>query len=201
MFEDCCSRKNYVKSNVVTSKNKMEDEWDAKVLGTLEEDELALMAMMGEYIDYENDWIINSRCSNHMTDVKGNCMTRKCTKKVVVGTTNNSQLPIAQIGNTMIILEDVQVYEDVKILGKPTMEGRKVKFVYLLSTKSAYVDKMQKNDTVNLWHTRLGHVDYHKLNVIMEKFMLKGQYQLEVKTDNVCTGCKYGKAHQLPYKG
>ena len=33
-----------------------------------EEDELALMAMMGEYIDYVDDWIIDSGCSNHMTD-------------------------------------------------------------------------------------------------------------------------------------
>ena len=30
--------------------------------------------------------------------------------------------------------------------------------------------------------------------------MLKGLPQLEVKTDVVCAGCQYGKAHQLPYK-
>ena len=30
--------------------------------------------------------------------------------------------------------------------------------------------------------------------------MLKGLPQLEVKTDIVCAGCQYGKAHQLPYK-
>ena len=32
----------------------------------IEEDELALMAMMGEHISYEDDWVIDSRCSNHM---------------------------------------------------------------------------------------------------------------------------------------
>ena len=84
------------------------------------------------------------------------------------------------------------------------MEGQRVESVYVLSAEStyesAYVDKSQKNGTANLWHARLGHVDYLKLEVIMEKSMRKGLPQLEVKTDVVCAGCQYGKAHQLPYK-
>lgn len=30
--------------------------------------------------------------------------------------------------------------------------------------------------------------------------MLKGLPQLEVRTDTICAGCQYGKAHQLPYE-
>jgi len=30
--------------------------------------------------------------------------------------------------------------------------------------------------------------------------MLKGLPQLEVRTDTVCAGCQYGKAHQLSYE-
>ena len=44
------------------------EEWDAEVLYAIEEDEQALMAMMGDHIDYENDWIVDSGCSNHMID-------------------------------------------------------------------------------------------------------------------------------------
>ena len=33
---------------------EMEEEWDVE-LYAIEEDELALMAMMGDHIDYEND--------------------------------------------------------------------------------------------------------------------------------------------------
>lgn len=33
-----------------------------------EEDDLVLMEMMGERNDYENNWIIDSGCSNHMID-------------------------------------------------------------------------------------------------------------------------------------
>ncbi|XP_022928647.1 uncharacterized protein LOC111435492 [Cucurbita moschata] len=96
--------------------------------------------------------------------------------------------------------EDVKVYKDVKIIGKLTIEGRRVESVYVLSTESAYVDNTRKNETTDLWHARLGHVGYHKLKLIMEKFMLKGLAQLEVKADVVCAGCEYGKTHQLAYE-
>ena len=44
----------------------MEDEWDVKILCVIEEDELALLTMMGKHIDYENDQIIDLEYSKHM---------------------------------------------------------------------------------------------------------------------------------------
>nr|KAJ0227795.1 hypothetical protein LSAT_V11C100019700 [Lactuca sativa] len=38
MSKDCCSKKKYVESNVVTSKKEVEDEWDAEALCAIEED-------------------------------------------------------------------------------------------------------------------------------------------------------------------
>ena len=60
----------------------MEDEWDAEAIcviemdrqAMLEKDELALMTMMGEHINYDDDWIIVSRCSNHMIDDQSGAM-------------------------------------------------------------------------------------------------------------------------------
>ena len=60
-------RKKSTKSNVASSNMEME-EWDAEVLDAIEEDELALMVMMGDHINYENDWIIDSGYSNHVID-------------------------------------------------------------------------------------------------------------------------------------
>ena len=57
--------------------------------------------------------------------------------------------------------------------------------VYVLYAESANVDKIWKNETTDLWHARFRHVGYHKLKLIMEKSMLKGLPQLEVKTDVV----------------
>ena len=65
--------------------------------------------------------------------------------------------------------------------------------IYVLSIESAYVDKTRKNETTNLWHARLGHVGYHKLKLIMKKFMLKGLLQHKIRIDVVCAGCQYVK--------
>ena len=106
---------------------------------------------------------------------------------------------LTSLGNYVLFgPRDVKVYRHLKILGTPTMEGRRLQSVYVMSAETAYVDKTRKNETTDLWHMRLGHVSYHKLNVMMKKSMLKGLPQLDVRTETVCGGCQYGKAHQLP---
>ena len=74
MYRNCWSKKKLVESNVTTSKKEMEDEWDAEVLCPRVEDVLALMTMMGEHIDYDDDWIIDSKCLNHMIDDQSGVM-------------------------------------------------------------------------------------------------------------------------------
>lgn len=51
-----------------------------------------------------------------------------------------------------------------------------------------------------MWHARLGHISYHKLKVMINKSILIGLAQLDVRTDTTCVGCQYGKAYQLPYE-
>ncbi|KAK2977435.1 hypothetical protein RJ640_028596 [Escallonia rubra] len=72
MAKVCWSKKRPVESNVATSntKEKSEDDWDAEALFAADEEELAHTATTFEQIDYENDWIVDSGCSNHMT---GDC--------------------------------------------------------------------------------------------------------------------------------
>ena len=206
----------------------------------MEEGELALIVTVPGLIDYNNDWIIDSGYSNHMTGDKEKLQSMIEYKggRVVV-TANNSRLPIAHIGKTKIVPRfslqevslqdvyhvpgmkknllsmaqlttsghhvvfgphDVKIYQDLKISGTPMMKGRRLESVYVMSAESAYVDKTRKNETTDLWHARLGHVSYHKLKVMMKKSMLKGLPQLEVRTETICAGCQYGKAHQLPYE-
>ncbi len=38
------------------------------------------------------------------------------------------------------------------------MEGRRLESVNVLLIESAYINNTLKNDTIVLWHTRLGHV-------------------------------------------
>ncbi|KAJ0112854.1 hypothetical protein Patl1_01720 [Pistacia atlantica] len=67
------------------------------------------------------------------------------------------------------------------------MERRRLESVYVMSAESAYVDKTRRNETVDLWHMRLGHVSYSKLSMMMKKSMLKGFPQLDVRTDTLAT--------------
>nr|DAD23742.1 TPA_asm: hypothetical protein HUJ06_025205 [Nelumbo nucifera] len=215
MAKACWSKKKPVESNVATSKS--EEEWDAEALFAAEEEELALIATISEHIDYEKDWIIDSGCSNHMTGDKEklqNLLEYKGSRVVV--TTNNSKLPIAHIGMKKNLLsvsqltssghfvlfgpQDVKVYRDLEVIEEPVMKGRRLESVYVMSAETAYVDKTRKNETTDLWHMRLGHASYSKLNVMMKRSMLKGLPQLEVNADTVCAGCQYGKTHQLPYE-
>ncbi|KAL0377901.1 UNVERIFIED_CONTAM: Retrovirus-related Pol polyprotein from transposon RE1 [Sesamum radiatum] len=238
MARNCWSKKNVAESNVVTSKT--EDEWDFEASFAADEDELAFAATISNQINYESDWIVDSGCSNHMTGDKEKLKNvSKYTGSRVVVTADNSKLPIAHVGNTVvspqynesevplkdvfhvpgmkknllsvaqltssghIVLfgpQDVKVYRNVEILGEPVMMGRRMESVYVMSAETAYVDKARRNETADLWHMRLSHVSYSKLDTMMKKSMLKGLPKLEVRSDTVCAGCQYGKAHQLPYE-
>ena len=100
MSRDCWSKKKSVESNVTSSNMKMEEEWDAEVLYTIGEDELALMAMMGDHIDYENDWIIDSGCSNHMIDYQSGAMEEEwlSEKEVLLGLEQIEEIFLQNMG-------------------------------------------------------------------------------------------------------
>jgi hypothetical protein len=197
----------------------------------------AFAATIDPKIDYKEDWIIDSGCSNHMTndDKKLEDMTDyKGGREVLIA--NNSRLAISHVGKTAIprygphqlqlnkvyhvpglkknllsvsqlteegkyVLfgsEGVSTYRKVKVIGTPILEGKRRQSVYvsLLSP----LDKSQRSETGDLWHARLGHVNYRKLKEMMQKQVLKGLAQMDIRIDMVCAGCQFGKAHQLPYK-
>jgi len=95
--------------------------------------------------------------------------------------------------------EGVAIFRKLKVIGTPVMEGRRRQSVYVLSAESTYVDKTRKNETGDLWHARLRHVNYSKLKEMTQKQVVKGFPRIDIRTIIVCAGCQYGKAHQFPY--
>ncbi|KAM2943530.1 hypothetical protein COP2_026700 [Malus domestica] len=105
MAKDCWAKKKSAESNAATSSSKenSEDGWDAEALFATEEEELALTVTTPERIDYKNDWIVDSGCSNHMTGDKQKLQNLSEYKgSRVVVTTDNSRLSIAHIGKTIV---------------------------------------------------------------------------------------------------
>ncbi|PHT69557.1 hypothetical protein T459_24661 [Capsicum annuum] len=101
MAKTCRSKEKSVEGNVVTSNS--EEKWDVEASFAAEEEELALKATTSSKIDYENDWIVDSDCSNHMTGDKDklqNLSKYKGSRVVVIA--NNSKLPIAHVGNIVV---------------------------------------------------------------------------------------------------
>lgn len=72
-----------------------------------------------------------------------------------------SQLTLS--GNCLVQSWDVKVYPHLKISKTLITKGWRLKSVYVLPAESAYIDKAQRNEAVNLWHDRLGYVSYHNL--------------------------------------
>ncbi|KAH7856278.1 hypothetical protein Vadar_034803 [Vaccinium darrowii] len=175
---------------------------------------MALVAVSNRgAINYNDDWIVDSGCSNHMTRDKEKLSNLSAYKgDQVVVTTNNSRLLLTHIGKTVInpqfspsevklqnvyrvpgmkknLLsvtqlmssgnyvvfgpEDVKVYQSLKLVDTPITEGQSLESIYVMSAESAYIHKTRKNETIDLWHTRLGHASCHKLKITMKKAMLK----------------------------
>ncbi|KAJ0034621.1 hypothetical protein Pint_26102 [Pistacia integerrima] len=155
----------------------------------MEEEELAFTVTMAQRIDYENDWIVDSGCSNHVTDDKHKLQSlSKYKGNRVVVTTDNSRLPIAYIGMKK------------NLLSMAWLTSTATMSFYMMSVESTYEYKTRRNETIDLWHMQLGHVSFSKRSMMMKKSMLSNLPRLDVRTDTVCASYQYGKAHQLPYE-
>ncbi|KAL4384135.1 hypothetical protein GQ457_15G011530 [Hibiscus cannabinus] len=154
---------------------------DAEAFFAVEEEELALTATMSEKIDYDNDWIVESVVSPQNND------TEMSLQNVyhVPGVKKNL-ISVAQLTSSGHIVifgpQDVKVNNNLEIKDEPLMKGRRLESIYVMSAEAAYVDKTRRNETTELWHMRLSHVSYSKLDVMMNKSMLKEFPKLEEKS-------------------
>ncbi|KAK1413456.1 hypothetical protein QVD17_35229 [Tagetes erecta] len=96
--------------------------------------------------------------------------------------------------------EDVRVFEKFETTSVPVLTGKRNDTVYVLSAESAYVNKAKTNQTAELWHARLSHVGYDRLELMMKKELVRGLPTFEINRQVVCAGCQYGKAHQQPFE-
>ena len=63
-----------------------------------------------------------------------------------------SILNLTDCGNFIVFSpKDINVYQQVKIVNTPIMEGQKVDSMYVLLVEDAYVEKTKGGDTTDLW--------------------------------------------------
>lgn len=84
---------------------------------------------------------------------------------------------------------DIKIYKQFETSSKAIIQGHRSDSIYVLSAESTYFKKNKMNQNVDLWHMRLSHMSYDKLDLMMKKKMVGGQSQLEVSKGLVCAGC------------
>ncbi|OMO68008.1 Zinc finger, CCHC-type [Corchorus capsularis] len=91
---DC--RFKQAQGNVATTSRGEDDHGEIAVACTVEPEEEAALSMVSK-INYNDDWIVDLGCSNHMTGDK-----EKLSNASTYAGKNNSRLPITHIGRTKI---------------------------------------------------------------------------------------------------
>nr|KAJ0203178.1 hypothetical protein LSAT_V11C500296620 [Lactuca sativa] len=88
------------------------------------------MEMMGERINYENDWIIESGCFNHMTGDQLKLQDMKEYKgSHMVLTANNTRLPILEKRRSCLEINLIW-YEEELVVSITTNIIRKIRLVW-----------------------------------------------------------------------
>ncbi|KAH0722644.1 hypothetical protein KY290_005298 [Solanum tuberosum] len=139
----CWFKKRTIESNAAATsgpKENSKDDWDVEAFFAVEQEELALTVTTSKQIDYENDWIVDSGTSNHMTGDKKklqNLSNYKGSHEVV--TADDTKLSITHISMKKNLLsvdqltssghyvlfgpQDVRIYHDLEVKEESVMKG------------------------------------------------------------------------------
>ncbi|KAL4279785.1 hypothetical protein GQ457_03G014780 [Hibiscus cannabinus] len=134
----------------------------------------------------EEEWIIDSGCSHHVTgnDELLSDLRQHKGERVII-TADNSAYPVAQEGVVKIGMDEKNVVKLNDVFHVPG---------------EAYVKKTSQTESATIWHARLGHLGYQLLQKISSKMLVDGMPSLRnVREDIICQGCQFGKSHRLPF--
>ncbi|EOY00950.1 Uncharacterized protein TCM_010856 [Theobroma cacao] len=155
--------------------------------------ELLFMAKMGDSATEKNTWLIGGWCSNHLTGNESLFPDLDRSFKVRVKIGNGVFLKIFGIGavtvNTTLGMKFITNVHYV-------IEANKnLRNVGQLEDKHyAY-----EEDVSDVWHRRLGHVNYGSLMKMAFVDLVEGLFAI-VKLDKLCETCQYGKLYDINAK-
>ncbi|KAK2998211.1 hypothetical protein RJ639_023475 [Escallonia herrerae] len=198
-------------ANVVTDEASDQPKWEQCFSSAVAEAHANTSATFSAPVNYENEWIIDSGCSHHVTgnDSLFSELHQHNGDKVII-TTDNSVHPVEkevpQITNSQKYVlfdpEDVKILDNVKNISDDVLVvGEKRDSLFVMFAVEAYVEKTSRNNGASIWHARFGHVGYQMLQQISSKKLIDGVLVIkDLPKGVVCQGCQYGKSHILPFK-
>ncbi|XP_062014830.1 uncharacterized protein LOC133731483 [Rosa rugosa] len=172
---------------------------------------VALTALADKRRDF---WYVDSGCSRHMTGDKvwfssfeDECTTGSVTfgdgsKASILarGTVNTPDIPNLKnvlyveglTSNLISVSHLANDYEDVWF--------NKQRCLVLNHKGEGIMGVRSTKKTFELWHRRLGHVNYQDMLKLSSKQCVRGMPALNGKTDKLCGGCRIGKQTKAPHK-
>ncbi|RVW24354.1 hypothetical protein CK203_098667 [Vitis vinifera] len=160
-------------------KNQQQEETSATVDQCQDEQLFAAMCVANK--STSESWLVDSGCTNHMTNDQDifTELDRTTISKVRIGNDRNC------------IIKDAKGKEvfNIKIKGKSLA-------LNLLEDEHATV--LQQDSTTMLWHRRLGHF-HHDVVLYMKKNQIVEELPDLEKNLSICATCQYGKQTKLPF--
>ncbi|RVX06896.1 Retrovirus-related Pol polyprotein from transposon RE1 [Vitis vinifera] len=160
-------------------KNQQQEETSATIDQCQDEQLFAAMCVANKSIS--ESWLVDSGCTNHMTNHQDlfTELDRTTISKVRIGNDRNC------------IIKDAKGKEvfNIKIKGKSFA-------LNLLEDEHATV--LQQDSTTMLWHRRLGHY-HHDVVLYMKKNQIVEELSDLEKNLSICATCQYGKQTKLPF--
>lgn len=122
-----------------------------------------------------------------------------------IPTLRNNILSLGQLaeeGNRIAIRGDLLwVYDTRDSLLMKVKRSQNRLYKIVLNTTNSKCMLSKQDELSKLWHTRLGHVNYHALSLMNKERMVNGMPKI-TQPDEVCTGCLMSKQtrKQFPSK-
>ncbi|GJV51264.1 retrovirus-related pol polyprotein from transposon TNT 1-94 [Tanacetum coccineum] len=150
-------------------------------------------------------WIIDSGCSKHMT---GNRALLTNFVEKFLGTVrfgNNDFTVIAGYGDVVIRSMTIKKVYYVKD-GVDLLTGDRSSNLYTIalneiaSNSLACLLAKASSSQSWLWHQRLSHLNFAKINNLVKNNLVQGLPKMKFKKDHLCSACEQGKIHRKHHK-
>nr|GEU79769.1 putative ribonuclease H-like domain-containing protein [Tanacetum cinerariifolium] len=161
--------------------------------------------------------VINSGCSWHMTgnmsylsdfeELNGGYVSLEVTKRVVrfIEKEKSGQINSVLFTETecLVLSPDFKLSDESQVLFRVPRENN----MYNVNLKNIVPSRdltclfaKATIDESNLWHRRLGHINFKTINKLVKGNLVRGLPTKVFENDNTCVACKKSKQHRASYK-
>ncbi|OMO54668.1 Zinc finger, CCHC-type [Corchorus capsularis] len=180
-IEKVCKNKNKALVQGSSAQAQVDEEKEEEI-----EEQLFVAVCCVSKAENNNVWLIDSGCSNHMVADESlfGYLDKSYTTRIKIG----DGTYLRAVGRSCIIYEP----EGRELITLPMVNKT---FYLKLDEDVAY---NSQNEETELWHKRLGHVNYKSLQEMKKKNLVENLPMIS-QCSSICEVCEYGKQSRLPF--